>query len=58
MIGDSLRGSEVHLMRENIGTCVDMSAGKASELTTNIILIPGHTTPRVTRVGPSDDGVR
>ena len=38
MIGDSLRGSEVHLMWENIGTFVDMSAEKASEQTTNIIL--------------------
>ena len=58
MIGDSLRGSEVHLMWKNIGTCVDMSAEKASELTTNIILRAGHTTPRVTREGPSHDGVR
>ena len=58
MIGDSLRGSEVRLMWENVGTCVDMSAEKASPLTTNIILRPGHTTPRVTREGPSDDGLR
>ena len=42
MIGDILRGSEVHLMWENIGTLVDMSVEKASEQTTNIILTPGN----------------
>ena len=36
MIGYSPRGSEVHWMWENVGTCVDMSAEKASPLTTNI----------------------
>ena len=58
MIGDSLRGSEVHLMSENVGTCVDMSAEKASPLIINIILTPGNTTPRVSREGPSEDVLR
>ena len=58
VIGDILRGSEVHLMWESIGTFVDMSAEKASEQTTNIILTPGNTRPRVSREGPSDDGLR
>ena len=57
-MSDILRGSEVHLMWENIGTFVDMSAEKASEQTTNIILTPGNTTPRVSREGPSEDVLR
>ena len=47
VIGDSLRGSEVHLMWENIGNFVDMSVEKASEQTTNIIYqtpcVPGRS---------------
>ncbi len=42
MIGDSLRGSEIHLVWENIGAFVDMSAEKASEQIIIIILTPGN----------------
>ena len=45
VIGDILCGSEADLMWENVGTCVDMSAEKASPLTTNIIFIPAFLLP-------------
>ena len=57
MIGDILCGSEVDLMRENVGTLVDMSVEKAGEQTVNIRLTPGNTRPWVSREGPADDGL-
>ena len=39
MIGGHFCGSGVHVMWENSGNMVDMSAKKASEQTINIILI-------------------
>ena len=48
MIGDHLCNSEEDLMWENWGTLQDISVKKASLQTTNIILTPENTDPRVT----------
>ena len=57
MIGGHFSGSGVPELWENWGNLVDMSAGKASEQTINIILIQGSRRTWVTQEGRADDGL-
>ena len=55
MIGGHSCGSGVHVLRENLRNMVHKIAEKASEQTTNIILIPGSRRTRVTQEGRADE---